>query len=172
MALKQKFFLAALSMALFGCADESNVSSDLKIISPGEYTVKENESLSILALRAYGDMELWYGLLNANLQISTRPGFEIEPGEVIIVPTIEMLDRSLPKSIFPESLPAEYIIMPGDSLTFIAKGCYGDPELWTRIYDANRNTLSERVKQDPRQIVAGEVLKIPAPPVVEPKETN
>lgn len=69
---------------------------------------------------------------------------------------------SLPKSVFPETLPADYIVMPGDSLHFIAQNCYGDRADWLRIYEANRNTLSERVKLDTRQLIAGQVLHIPA----------
>ncbi len=68
----------------------------------------------------------------------------------------------LPKSVFPKTLPADYIVMPGDSLPFIAKGCYGDKNDWMRIYEANRSTLSSRVKEDPRMLVAGQVLHIPA----------
>ncbi len=172
MSPKQFLIPAILALALVGCAEKDKVSTELTQILPGEYIASEDDNLSVIALRAYGDMELWYSLLNANPQLSTRPGFDIEPGEIIIVPIMEKLDRSLPKSIFPESLPADYIIMPGDSLTFIAKGCYGDSELWTRIYDANRNTLSERVKQDPRQIIAGEVLRIPAPPAKAPTASD
>ncbi|HVT27821.1 MAG TPA: hypothetical protein VHE81_07375, partial [Lacipirellulaceae bacterium] len=32
---------------------------------------------------------------------------------------------------------------------------------WMRIYEANRSTLSSRVKEDPRMLVAGQVLHIP-----------
>lgn len=52
--------------------------------------------------------------------------------------------------------------MPGDSLCFIAKGCYGDRELWTLIYEANRNVLSESAKENTRRLIAGQVLHIPA----------
>lgn len=54
--------------------------------------------------------------------------------------------------------------MPGDSLHFIAQGCYGDRELWPVIYEVNRHKLSEAVKEDTRRIFAGEVLHIPARP--------
>lgn len=168
MILHNSAFLIAILLLIMGCAEERDHSSKLQIIPPGKYIAEEDDHLSNIALRAYGDLELWYCLLNANPKLTTRPGFDLEPGEVITVPPKDELDHSLPKSIFPEALPADYIIMPGDSLTFIAKGCYGDPELWTRIYDANRNILSERVKEDPRQLIAGEVLRIPAPPEKSP----
>jgi len=106
-------------------------------------------------------MELWYGLLTANPELCKRPGFDLVVGEVLLIPEKSKLDMSLPKSIFPESLPADYIVMPGDSLYFIAQGCYGDKEHWEVIYNANADVLSERVKDDKRQLLAGQVLRIP-----------
>jgi nucleoid-associated protein YgaU len=132
-------------------------------IMPGPYVVQnESDDLSRIALRAYGDMDLWYTLLNANPHLAKRPGFDLELGETIQVPERANLDKSLPKSIFPKQLPADYIVMPGDSLHFIAQNCYGDRELWPRIYEANRHVLSERVKEDTRRLIAGQVLHIPA----------
>ncbi len=137
-------------------------------IEPGEYEVRfETDDLSSIAQRAYGDMELWYCLLNANPELSKRPGFNVDMGETLTIPRKEDLDSNLPKSIFPKELPADYIIMPGDSLYFIAQGCYGDREQWDVLYKANRTKLSARVKEDKRQIIAGEVLHIPALPYVE-----
>jgi nucleoid-associated protein YgaU len=131
-------------------------------IQPGNYTVLAGDDLSHISLRAYGDMNCWQSLLNANPQVASRPGFRLETSETLLIPEYAKLDRRLPKSVFPRSLPADYIVMPGDSLHFIAKGCYGDRELWPLIYEANRDTLSERVKRDTRKLVAGQVLHIPA----------
>ena len=132
------------------------------LIQPGDYKVLAGDDLSGIALRAYGDMNCWQSLLNANPQVGSRPRFRLETGEALAIPEYGKLDRRLPKSVFPKSLPADYIVMPGDSLHFIAKGCYGDRELWPLIYEANRDTLSERVKRDTRKLVAGQVLRIPA----------
>jgi nucleoid-associated protein YgaU len=120
------------------------------------------DNLSNISLRAYDDMKYWYSLLNANPQLSKRPGFDLVPGETINVPPRHEIDMALPKSIFPKHLPADYIVMPGDSLHFIAQGCYGDRELWPIIYEANRSVLSERVKHNTRQLIAGQVLRIPS----------
>lgn len=150
-----------LIVVLAGCASES-VPPVKGPIPAGAYVVLDEDDLSGVAVRAYGDMELWYGLLNANPELCKRPRFDLVPGETIQIPAKEKLDRSLPKSIFPKTLPADYIVMPGDSLHFIAQGCYGDRNLWEKIYDANRGRLSERVKHDTRQLIAGQVLLIPA----------
>jgi nucleoid-associated protein YgaU len=151
--------LAAAYLASYGCQEKPVEKGP---ISPGPYVVLENDDLSGVALRAYGDMDLWYTLLNANPELGKRPRFLLEVGETITIPPREKLDRSLPKSVFPEELPADYIVMPGDSLHFIAQNVYGDRELWPVIYEANRSVLSERVKQDTRQLVAGQVLRIPS----------
>jgi nucleoid-associated protein YgaU len=113
--------------------------------------------------------------LNANPQIGKRPRFFLEVGETILIPPRAELDKSLPKSVFPEQLPADYIVMPGDSLHFIAQNVYGNRELWPLIYEANRSVLSERVKQDTRQLIAGQVLRIPsreAPSATETAESS
>ncbi len=152
--------VAAAWLAASGCGTKPDNTGP---IQPGEYiVVDESDDLSHLALRAYGDMDLWYTLLNANPQLGKRPGFDLVVGETIVIPERAKLGKSLPKSVFPKTLPADYIVMPGDSLHFIAQGCYGDRELWMLIYDANRHVLSERVKEDTRRLIAGQVLRIPA----------
>jgi nucleoid-associated protein YgaU len=50
-----------------------------------------------------------------------------------------------------------YEVKSGDSLSKIAKALYGDANLYTRIFDANRPMLS-----DPNKIYPGQQLRIPA----------
>jgi nucleoid-associated protein YgaU len=153
--------LAAVYLSVIGCG--TNQPAVKGPIPPGPYVVLDAEdNLSNISLRAYGDMKFWYSLLNANPQLAKRPGFDLMPGETINVPAREKIDMRLPKSVFPKQLPAEYIVMPGDSLHFIAQNVYGDRELWPLIYEANRSVLSERVKQDTRQLIAGQVLWLPS----------
>jgi nucleoid-associated protein YgaU len=51
-----------------------------------------------------------------------------------------------------------YVVKSGDSLSKIAKECLGNPGLYTKIFDANRDQL-----QDPNLIKPGQRLKIPNP---------
>jgi nucleoid-associated protein YgaU len=161
-AYRVSSWLALALAASVGCSDKEPAKNHP--ILPGEYVVVEGDDLTHVSLRAYGDGELWSALLNANGYLAKRPRFDLHPGDVLVIPEKDKLDTSLPKSVFPESLPADYIIMPGDSLHFIAGKVYGDRELWSLIYEANRNVLSERVKQDTRRLIAGKVLHLPAPP--------
>ncbi|AZR24237.1 peptidoglycan-binding protein LysM [Xanthomonas vasicola] len=48
-------------------------------------------------------------------------------------------------------------VQAGDSLSSIAKRHLGDGNLWTRIFEANRETL-----KNPDKIFPGQVLRLPA----------
>ena len=54
------------------------------------------------------------------------------------------------------SAQEHYTVVAGDTLSHIAKRCYGKASKWTLIYEANRDQLS-----DPDKIQPGQVLKIP-----------
>lgn len=156
------FAVVAIGMACFAVCGCGKKPVEKGPIPPGQYVVLKGDDLNNIALRAYGDMDLWQSLLNANKQISTRARFRLNVGETLQIPERAKLDRKVPKSVFPKKLPADYVVMPGDSLPFIAKGCYGDRKLWTQIYDANRDTLSSKVKENKSLLIAGQVLHIPA----------
>jgi len=56
----------------------------------------------------------------------------------------------------PESQANFYTVQSGDSLSKIAKAHYGDPLLYTKIFEANQPML-----KDPNMIYPGQVLRIP-----------
>jgi nucleoid-associated protein YgaU len=49
-----------------------------------------------------------------------------------------------------------YTVQKGDSLSKISKQVYGTPNQWRKIFEANRDVLS-----DPDKIYPGQVLKLP-----------
>jgi nucleoid-associated protein YgaU len=49
-----------------------------------------------------------------------------------------------------------YVVQSGDTLSKIAQKYYGDPSLYTQIFEANRDIL-----KDPNKIFPGQKLKIP-----------
>lgn len=59
-------------------------------------------------------------------------------------------------STAPDAAPETYTVVSGDSLSKIAKQFYGHANDWHRIFDANRDQLS-----NPDLIKPGQVLKIP-----------
>ena len=50
-----------------------------------------------------------------------------------------------------------YVVKSGDSLSKIAKREYGNANEWQRIFEANKDVLT-----DPDKIFPGQTLKIPA----------
>ena len=67
------------------------------------------------------------------------------------------IDSSLPAPA-PEAPPAQtYTVKGGDSLSKIAKQFYGDAGKYMKIFEANRDQLS-----DPNRIDVGQELTIPA----------
>jgi nucleoid-associated protein YgaU len=67
------------------------------------------------------------------------------------------VDSSLPQPSTASVLKRTYRVKPGDSLSKIAKDVYGNANDYMRIFDANRDKLS-----DPNKIEAGQELVIPA----------
>ena len=57
----------------------------------------------------------------------------------------------------PSSVTARtYTVQPGDSLSKISKHFYGDPNMYMKIFDANKDKLS-----DPDKVKDGTELRIP-----------
>ena len=60
-------------------------------------------------------------------------------------------------SVGKEEMEAQtYEVKSGDSLSKIAQKYYGDPALYTKIFEANRDLL-----KDPNKIQPGQKLRIP-----------
>jgi len=68
-----------------------------------------------------------------------------------------VIDPSMapPKPTAPEA--KTYTVQPGDSLSKISKQFYGNANSYMKIFEANKDKLS-----DPNKIQVGQVLKIPA----------
>jgi nucleoid-associated protein YgaU len=49
-----------------------------------------------------------------------------------------------------------YVVQKGDTLSKIAENYYGDPKLYPKIFEANRDQLT-----DPNKIKPGQKLRIP-----------
>jgi nucleoid-associated protein YgaU len=68
------------------------------------------------------------------------------------------LDLTVDPSIAPPPPQQQtYSVQSGDTLSKISKRFYGDANKYMKIFEANRDTLS-----DPDKIKPGQVLKIPA----------
>ena len=68
------------------------------------------------------------------------------------------VDTSLPQPAQRQAAPQQtYTVQAGDTLSKISKQFYGDANKYLKIFEANRDQLS-----DPDKIKPGQALKIPA----------
>jgi LysM repeat protein len=65
-------------------------------------------------------------------------------------------DISVDSSIAPPPEARTHKVQPGDTLSKIAKQFYGDANKYMKIFEANKDQLS-----DPNMIKVGQVLKVP-----------
>jgi nucleoid-associated protein YgaU len=111
---------------------------------PREYTVVPNDCLSIISERddIYADAYKWPRIYRANLDQIEDPVW-IYPGMKLVIP---------------RDLPTEHKVLPFETLETIAGywEVYGDPAQWTRLYEANRDKVT-----DPYDIPPGTVIVIP-----------
>jgi nucleoid-associated protein YgaU len=67
------------------------------------------------------------------------------------------VDSTLPAPAAKGAAAQTYTVQAGDSLSKISKHFYGDANKYMKIFEANKDTLS-----DPDKIKPGQTLKIPA----------
>jgi len=111
---------------------------------PKTHVVKPGETLDIIAMQEdiYNDPQKWPRIYRANMDKIDDP-FWIFPDTVLVIP---------------RDWPTEHKVVQGETLEIIAEywEVYGDPQQWTRLYEANRKKV-----KDPNDLPPGLVLTIP-----------
>ena len=89
----------------------------------------------------------------------SQPNNEVaNPSANLPVETSVILEGAKDRTPFvPPSLPAQYTVNKDDTLQTIAKKFYNSYTKWPKIYEANKDKIS-----DPNRIKSGVVLTIPA----------
>jgi nucleoid-associated protein YgaU len=105
------------------------------------YTVKSGDTLSLISKALYGCIHLYPAIFEAN-QPMIKDADEIFPGQVLTIP--------------PDPTPLVHTVKSGETLGKIARYHYGDPALYTTIFEGNRGILS-----NPNNIDVGQKLTIP-----------
>lgn len=108
------------------------------------HVVKPGDDLWSLSEHYYGKGQEWRRIARANPALLTGGPDRLEPGWRLHIPDVERGARRV-------------IVRAGDTLSAIAGSEYGDPLAWQRIYDANRDVLT-----DPDLLPVGTALVIPA----------
>ena len=115
------------------------------------YTVKQNDTLMLIAFQIYGDYLKWRELYALNEDI-LRGNHDLPVGLV--------LKFKSPENPYhpPEGNP--YLIKRGDSLSLISQKVYGNWEEWPQIYKNNPRQI-----KDPNLIFTGLTLFYPDLPL-------
>lgn len=133
------------------------------------YTVAQGDYLWKIAKDHYGTGYAWPQLAKVN---NLTPPYILSPGQEINLPRVEDLD--LPAFVADQitqdqpqvspdtsttqspATPSQYTTAQGDNLWKIAQDHYGDGYAWTRIWQANRDIIS-----DPNLLLVGQQLTLP-----------
>ncbi len=108
------------------------------------YTWREGDTFTSVVRHYYGDLSLVRLLRTANEDVTDR---DLQPGDRILIPAF---DRS--RSVASD----RYTVLGGDTLSSIARKVYGDASVYMRIFEANRDLLS-----NPDSVAEGQILRIP-----------
>jgi nucleoid-associated protein YgaU len=147
-------------------ADQERPTEDLASVQPAQRSAPRPRWTQwwLWVVPAAAVLGLAFGLATGAL----APGLGTAPERSVSArPTVVFADRVTPSSPTlapaPTDLPRrdehdDYTVEPGDTLRSIAAQVYGDPERWSRIYDANRDSIGP----DPDSLRVGLRLRIPA----------
>ncbi|MBI2019014.1 LysM peptidoglycan-binding domain-containing protein [Candidatus Daviesbacteria bacterium] len=138
-----------------GPAQQKEVQEDVSPQSlPGNYTVKQDDTLFTISEKYYGDGYKYVEVAQANNL--TNPD-QIETGQVLKMPKLESVASTLDQTenLWGEKITGDsYTVVWGDWLSKIAGRAYGDIYAYERIAKANNI-------QNPDLIEPGMVLSIP-----------
>jgi nucleoid-associated protein YgaU len=129
-----------------------------------KHTIREGETLSSIAISAYGSANLYPAIMRAN------PGVDparLKPGMTINVPPLADVKPSEAAAVGAAAKVApmvdgakEYRVQPGDSLHKISMRLYGKINRADKIYQLNKQAIGD----DPHRLKVGQVLQLPEPP--------
>ena len=128
----------------------SNVSNSTVPAGPSvvTYTVESGDSLWKIAQKYYGSGDAWKRIFDANTDKISDPN-RIYVGQQL---TIYITEGNL----ITTDQGTTYVVQSGDSLWKISRKVYGVGWFWKKIYNANKDKIS-----DPHYLYVGQVLTIP-----------
>ena len=132
-----------------------------------EHIVKPGETLSLIAQAAYGNANFYPAILRANPNLDPK---KMKPGMTITLPAASDVrpdvkpsgtsDASQSSTLSEVDAKSQYRVQSNDSLYRIAMKLYGKPEMVSKIYDLNKETIGS----DPAKLKLNMLLKLPEPP--------
>jgi len=113
------------------------------------YTVQSGDSLSLIAMKAYGDATKWQWIYDYNKKVIGNNPDLIQPGQDLFIPHSDPITQY-----------ENYTVQTGDTLQSIAERAYCDAKFWDGIWLANQRVIG----LNPDNVQPGQVLFIPYRP--------
>ena len=144
--------------------EEPQTSSYTASAEPVYYKVQSNDNLFKIAKKHYGDGQKWKKIFEANRDIMPDSN-SLYIDQLLLIPDVSVENR--PKESFITQVRGRldnersknvdtHTVKAGDTLYRIAEEYYDDPGVWTKILEANEDTL-----EDAGSLKKGQVLIIP-----------
>ena len=144
--------------------EEPHTSSYTASAEPVYYKVQSNDNLFKIAKKHYGDGQKWRKIFEANRDIMPDSN-SLYIDQLLLIPDVSVANR--PKESFITQVRGRldnersnnvdtHTVKAGDTLYRIAEEYYDDPSVWTKILEANEDTL-----EDAGSLKKGQVLIIP-----------
>ena len=144
--------------------EEPQASSYTTSAEPVYYKVQSNDNLFKIAKKHYGDGQKWKKIFDANRDIMSDSN-SLYIDQLLLIPDVSVENR--PKESFITQVRGRldnersnnvdtHTVKAGDTLYRIAAEYYDDPSVWTKILEANEDTL-----EDAGSLKKGQVLIIP-----------
>ena len=144
--------------------EEPQTSSYTASAEPVYYKVQSNDNLFKIAKKHYGDGQKWKKIFEANRGIMPDSN-SLYIDQLLLIPDVSVENR--PKESFITQVRGRldnersnnvdtHTVKAGDTLYRIAAEYYDDPSVWTKILEANEDTL-----EDAGSLKKGQVLIIP-----------
>ena len=144
--------------------EEPQASSYTASAEPVYYKVQSNDNLFKIAKKHYGDGQKWKKIFEANRDIMPDSN-SLYIDQLLLIPDVSVENR--PKESFITQVRGQldnersnnvdtHTVKAGDTLYRIAEEYYDDPSVWTKILEANEDTL-----EDAGSLKKGQVLIIP-----------
>ncbi|MBI9020688.1 MAG: LysM peptidoglycan-binding domain-containing protein [Verrucomicrobia bacterium] len=103
-------------------------------------------------------------LLRQQIEKAVEAGPAAPAKPVVVQPPVKKPDPTpvsaapVERIQIPPPTPDTYNVLPGDTLTRIAKTVYGDSSKWRQIYEANLDSMASE-----NDLKAGQTIRIPTP---------
>jgi nucleoid-associated protein YgaU len=110
------------------------------------YIVQPGDSLSLIAMKAYGDVTKWQWIYDYNKEVIGDNPDLLQPGQRLFIPHSDPITQY-----------ANYIVQTSDTLQSIAERAYCDAKYWDVIWWANQRVIG----RNPDDIQPGQDLFIP-----------